>query len=92
MSANKNVALRNAGMERKREKKIYKLEPPVCPICHKVNLLGSLYCSDCLHPLTEEALEEVQTTSQMIHQLFVGKPKALAMFQELVQELKNQSS
>jgi hypothetical protein len=38
------IALRNAGMERKtdlKDKKQYKIEPPVCPICHKVNLLGS---------------------------------------------------
>jgi len=86
------VALRSAGMDRKidfKDKKIYRLEPPTCPICHKVNLLGSRFCSDCRHPLTQEAHEEVQTTSQRINQLFIENPKALVMFNELVKELKS---
>ena len=85
------VALRNAGMERKidlKEKKIYKLEPPVCPICQKVNLLGSKYCSDCMYPLTEESKLKVQSTSQRLQMLFAENPKAETIFLELMQELK----
>jgi len=86
------VALRNAGMERKtelKEKKIYKLEPPVCPVCHKVNLLGSKYCSECLTPLTEEAKLKVQNISDQLRILFVENPKAQTIFYELLAELKN---
>jgi hypothetical protein len=86
------IALRSAGMERKidfKEKKIYRLEPPTCPICHKVNLPGSRFCSDCRHPLTQDTQEEAQTASQRINQLFVENPKALARFNELVKELKS---
>jgi integrase/recombinase XerD len=86
------VALRNAGMERRidlKEKKQYKLEPPICPICHKVNLLGSKYCSDCMHPLTEEAKMKVQNTSQQLQTLFIENPKAQVIFQELLAQLKN---
>jgi len=86
------VALRNAGMERTtilKEKKIYKLEPPVCSICRKVNLLGSKYCSDCMHPLTDEARMEVTGTSQQIQMLFNANPKAQLIFLELLKELKS---
>ena len=85
------VALRNAGMERKtefKEKKIYKLEPPVCPICHKVNLLGSKYCSDCMTPLTDEAKLKVQNSTDQLRQLFIENPKAQTIFYELLKELK----
>jgi integrase len=85
------VALRSAGMDRiaaLKEKKIYRLEPPVCPICHKVNLLGSKYCSDCMYPLTEEAKIKVENTSQQLQALFVDNPKAQTIFYELLKELK----
>ena len=85
------VALRNAGMERKtdlKEKKQYKLEPPVCPICHKVNLLGSKYCSDCMYPLTEESKQKVQNTSQRLQILFAENPQAESIFLELINSLK----
>jgi hypothetical protein len=38
---------------------------------------------------TQEAHEDVQTASQRINQLFIENPKALAMFNELVKELKS---
>jgi integrase len=85
------IALRNAGMERKsdlKEKKQYKLEPPVCPICHKVNLLGSKYCSDCMHPLTEEAKLKVEYTSTELQRLFIENPTAQTIFYELMAQLK----
>jgi site-specific recombinase XerD len=88
------VALRNAGMERKidlKEKKQYKLEPPVCPICHKVNLLGSKYCSECMTPLTEDAKLKVENTSQELRMLFVKYPQAQPIFYELLQALKIQN-
>jgi hypothetical protein len=50
------VALRSAVMERTigfKEKKIFRLDPPTCPVCHKVNLLGSRFCSDFRHPSPE---------------------------------------
>lgn len=84
------VALRHAGMDRNeqlKEKKQYRLEPPVCPICHKVNLLGSKYCSECMQPLTEEAKIKVEKTSQQIQVLFVDNPKAQSIFYELLKEL-----
>lgn len=52
-----NTALRHANMKTRDElqaKKIYKVESPVCPACHSVNLIGSNFCSKCLGPLTEE--------------------------------------
>jgi predicted amidophosphoribosyltransferase len=89
------VALRNAGMERKidlKVKKQYKLEPPICPICHKVNLLGSKYCSDCMQPLTEESKLKVQNTSQRLQILFAENSKAEDIFLELMKELKKPKS
>jgi integrase len=85
------VALRNAGMERNTDlkmKKQYKLEPPVCPACHKVNLLGSKYCSECMTPLSEEAKLKVENTSQVLHKLFIENPKAQTIFYELLAEIK----
>lgn len=86
------VALRNAGMERKtdlKEKKQYKLEPPVCPVCHKVNLLGSKYCSECMQPLTKEAKIQVNATSASIHQLLNEDPEVKALFWEILQKVEN---
>jgi predicted amidophosphoribosyltransferase len=71
--------LQIAGTERKTdliEKKQYKVEPPVCPICYKVNLLGSKYCSECMQPLTEEAKLKVENTSQDLRRLFIENTTA----------------
>ncbi len=84
------VALRHAGMDRNaefKEKKVYKLEPPVCPICHRVNLLGSKFCTECLHPLTKEANMLLQNSSYKIQYLLAKNPKAQEIFLQLVNEL-----
>jgi integrase/recombinase XerD len=85
------VALRNAGMERRtdfKEKRIYKLEPPVCPICHKVNLMGSKFCSECIYPLTDRTKFPIPKSPQQLHSLFSTNPKAQMLFVELLKELK----
>jgi len=89
------VALRNAGMERTlefKEQQVYRLEPPVCPICHKVNLLGSKYCAECRHPLTNDAQQEVVNTGDQIRQLLVENPQAQAVFMQLLKELNIQNA
>jgi len=83
------VALRNAGMERRtgfKEKKIYKLEPPVCPVCHKVNLLGSKYCAECITPLTEEAQQSLEVKTQAIEQNPRYEPDIEKLVSRMVEE------
>jgi integrase len=60
------TALRQAGMTRVTEAKAtenYKLEPPTCPRCSVVNVVGSKWCSHCQGPLTKDA--QLQQTSSM---------------------------
>lgn len=68
-----DTALRHAGMERKKEqikKSIYKVEPPICPSCQSVNLIGSHFCNKCMTPLTSEGQQQVQTGEQRVWDLF----------------------
>jgi integrase len=61
------VALGAAGMERKhteKEKNIYKVEPPICPACGEVNVLGAKYCKECRVGLTEEAQKAIQSKEE----------------------------
>jgi uncharacterized paraquat-inducible protein A len=46
------------------------------------------YCSDCIHPLTEEARIEIQGTSLQFQILFKENPNAQVIFLELMKELK----
>lgn len=88
------VALRNAGMERKTEfkdKKIYKLEPPVCSICHKVNLLSSKFCAFCMNPLTEEAYIQRESISERMRQLFIRNPQAQTIFLDFINDMDKSS-
>lgn len=60
------VALRRAGMQRvveMKEREIYRIEPPTCPACKTLNVMGAKFCSKCLTPLTEEA-REITTSTQ----------------------------
>jgi len=78
-----------ARMEQKidlKAKKQYK--PPVCPICHKVNLLGSKYCSDCMATLTVEAKQKVQNTTDQLRMLFTEHPEAQTILLQFLNELK----
>ena len=64
------TALRHAGMKRvsdQKEKKTYKVEPPVCPTCQSVNLIGSQFCSKCMTPLNEQAQSTLEATKTRAH-------------------------
>lgn len=68
-----DTALRHAGMERKKDevkKNIYKVEPPVCPACQTVNLIGSQFCTKCLGPLNEQARRDVQSDEARLFEAF----------------------
>jgi ribosomal protein L37AE/L43A len=63
------TALRKAGMERvekAKETEQYQIEVPICPICHTLNISGSLFCSTCRTPLTAAAKEKVTSTERTI--------------------------
>lgn len=67
------TALRQANMTRVAESKSkenYKLEPPVCAACGTVNFAGSVWCSQCQGPLTEESKKQVQTDEQRLFEQF----------------------
>lgn len=68
-----DVALRHANMKTKEElqsRKIYKVEPPVCPVCKNLNLIGSHFCSKCMSPLTEEGMKRKLTIEDMVTEMY----------------------
>ena len=81
------TALRQAGMSKVKESKSkenYKLEPPVCPACGTVNFAGSMWCSHCQTPLTQEASAKVQTTKERIE----DTPEFKAAFEAAMAAIK----
>jgi integrase len=66
------TALRHANMKTvsdQKEKKTYKVEPPVCQKCSTVNLLEAQFCSKCMAPLTDAARQSRESSSQLIDSL-----------------------
>jgi integrase/recombinase XerD len=64
------TALRHAGMTRVTEAKAtenYNLEPPICPRCSSVNVVGSKWCSHCQGPLTKDAQATLAATKARAH-------------------------
>jgi len=65
-----NIALKQAGMKTKKEtvkEKGYEISVPTCPICSTLNIPGSLFCSMCLHPLTDQARVTLAATKARAH-------------------------
>ena len=88
------VALRKAGMERvkdMKEKETYKMEPPICPACGTLNVLGAEYCSKCITPLSENArmnkefIEKELQSSQV--EIIKQQQRKLELLEDQMKEL-----
>lgn len=79
------AGIKNSQKPRERETT---LDPITCPNCETVNPPGKRFCGHCGHTLTEEAKEQLTTTSQKLQKIFATNPKAEAVFLDLVKELK----
>jgi integrase/recombinase XerD len=74
------TALRHANMKTvsdQKEKKMYKVEPPVCPKCSSFNLLEAQFCSKCMTPLSEAAIEKVTSQQAILREMIAEEIKKL---------------
>jgi len=85
-----NYALEKAGIQTpgKTRERSKALDPITCPRCSTLNPPGKKFCGQCGFTLSEEAKEQLDTTSQKLQKIFATNPKAEAIFLDLVKELK----